>query len=148
MIVNATVGDLPEIHRLISVAIRASVASDAVEEQALLSEIDKILAWWTQHQDKCIHIKYLIDEVIVGMALVKDFWNLACVFVAPEHQRRGIGKLLVEEILARCKTCSLCTHAKVNSSTNAVAFYESLGFVRSGPARDLPGGCVPLRLDF
>jgi ribosomal protein S18 acetylase RimI-like enzyme len=73
---------------------------------------------------------------------MKDFWNLSCLFVAPEHQRRGIGKSLVLEVLSECKERSPDRCIKLNSSTKA------WGFEQYGPSKDLLGGCVPLKLDF
>jgi ribosomal protein S18 acetylase RimI-like enzyme len=148
MIEQVTEADLPNLRHLIATALSGPVVSTAEEVTFLMSEINKILEWWAENKEKCIHRKYIDNGAIVGMILVKDFWNLSCLFVAPKHQRRGIGKSLVLEVLPECKERSPDRCIKLNSSTNAVAFYQSLGFEQYGPLKDLPGGCVPLKLDF
>jgi ribosomal protein S18 acetylase RimI-like enzyme len=148
MIEQVTEADLPDLHHLIETALRGAVVSTAEEVAFLMGEIDKILKWWAENSERCIHRKFVEGGAIVGMILVKDFWNLSCLFVAPGYQRRGIGKALLLEVLSECRKRSPDKCVKLNSSTNAVAFYQSCGFRQCGPSKDLPGGCVPLRLDF
>jgi hypothetical protein len=38
-------------------------------------------------EHESVHLKYVLDRNIVGVALVKNFWNLSTLFVAPAHQR-------------------------------------------------------------
>jgi ribosomal protein S18 acetylase RimI-like enzyme len=148
MIDQVTETDLPDIHHLVEAALGGAVVSAAEDVAFLMGEIHKILSWWAENPEKCIHRKFVENGTIVGMILVKDFWNLSCLFVAPRYQRRGIGKALLLEVLPECRNRSPDKCIKLNSSTNAVAFYQVLGFRQCGPSKDLPGGCVPLKLDF
>jgi len=97
MIEQVTEADLPNLRHLIATALSGPVVSTAEEVTFLMSEINKILEWWAENKEKCIHRKYIDNGAIVGMILVKDFWNLSCLFVAPEHQRRGIGRKICRE---------------------------------------------------
>ena len=60
--------------------------------------------------------------------------ELKKLYVAPEHQGRGVGGLIVQELeeraIARVQELELCSGVKlcVMSSLNAVPFYESRGF--------------------
>jgi GNAT superfamily N-acetyltransferase len=80
--------------------------------------------------------------------LVKEYWNMTNLFVAPDHQGRGIGRLLLEAAMKGCQTRSPRGALLLNSSTVACGFYEHLGFRQTGPGRDRPGGCVPYGHDF
>ena len=140
--------DLPAIRALIAAVIRHSVARSEEDARFLIEDIDASLLWWRAHPDDAIHLKHCHAEAIVGVVLVKHFWNLCDLFVAPDCQRRGIGTLLVTEALKLCRHKSPRAALLVNSSTVAVGFYERLGFRQTGPGLDRPGGCVPFRYDF
>jgi len=140
--------DLPALRRLIEAAVRHGVTMVEAEVAYLVEDIGKSLDQWAAEPAGKLHLKYVDDGVIAGAVLVKDGWNLTNLFVHPAHQRRGIGRALMEEVLAECRGRSPRGALLLNSSTNAVGFYRQLGFVPAGEPRDLPGGCVPLRYDF
>jgi [ribosomal protein S18]-alanine N-acetyltransferase len=76
-----------------------------------------------------------VDGVLVGYVLfwhVTDEIHLLNVAVAPSERRKGIGRRLVEEVLAYAKDSAA---RKVllevrESNAPAIALYERLGFVR------------------
>ena len=138
-----TARDLPAIRRLIAGAVRHSVAHSDVEVAYLTDDIGVGLDAWRQHPAGALHLKCSRSGAIVGVVLVKEFWNLTNLFVDPEHQGQGIGRLLLNEVLDTCRTRSPRGALLVNSSTVATGFYEHLGFQQTGPGRDRPGGCVP-----
>jgi GNAT superfamily N-acetyltransferase len=140
--------DLPEIRALIESAIRGRVVHSEEDARGLVALIDTILRSWQLDGADSVHLKYVIDREIVGVALVKNFWNLSILFVAPAHQRQGVGRALIEAVVRECKLRSPKPVLKVNSSTVAVPFYLSLGFRQVGPGLDRPGGCVPLEFAF
>ncbi len=80
--------------------------------------------------------------------LVKDYWNLASLFVLPEFQGQGIASNLVSAALAVCRGKSPKGKVKLNSSTFAAEFYRKYGFQQIGDPRDLPGGCIPYEYGF
>ncbi len=140
--------DLPAVRALIAAAIRGSVARSEDEALFLIADIEESLAAWQAHPQRCVHLKCEVDGQLAGVVLVKDHWNLTNLFVAPPHQRRGIGRSLLTEAIARCRPVSPRPALLVHSSTVAVGFYRRMGFVANGEPRDRPGGCVPLRYDW
>lgn len=82
----------------------------------------------------------LISELAgspVGFILVKDDWNLSDLFVSPAHHGVGIGKSMWHAELALCEELSPKQTIRVNSSLNAVPFYESVGFYKIQLSRAL-----------
>jgi GNAT superfamily N-acetyltransferase len=148
MIEEVTRSDVSRVRGVISAAIHGSVASCADDARVILDDIDRLLKWWLQNRGQCIHRKFTAEGSIVGMVLVREFWNLSCLFVLPECQRRGIGKALLADALSACRGLAPDSRIKLNSSTYAVPFYLSQGFKPNGPERDLPGGCVPLAYEL
>jgi predicted GNAT family N-acyltransferase len=54
-------------------------------------------------------------------------------------QRQGLGRRLWDTARADCIAASNRGTFTVNSSNNAIAIYERLGFVRCGPAVQMDG---------
>jgi len=142
--------DLPAVRTLIAAAIRHSVASSEAEARFLIEDVGGSLDWWLRHPGDALHLKcsHSNTNAVIGVLLVKEFWNLTNLFVAPEHQGQGIGRLMLQEALDECRTRSPRGALLVNSSTVATGFYARMGFRQNGPGRDLPGGCVPYVYDF
>lgn len=140
--------DLPRIRALISSAVRTSVAKSPEEAEFLIADIDQSLEWWQDNRDASLHLKCVEPGALTGVILVKEFWNLTNLFVAPDYQGRGIGRLLLGEALKVCRSRSPRGAVLVNSSTYAVGFYERMQFVQTGPGKERPGGCVPFRYGF
>ncbi|MFZ1626058.1 MAG: GNAT family N-acetyltransferase [Gammaproteobacteria bacterium] len=145
---SVEIQDLAPIRDLIASAIRANVARSEEEAAFLIDDIDESLEWWRENPDSSLHLKYGDAGLVSGVVLVKEFWNLTNLFVAPDFQRQGIGRLLLTEALESCRSRSPRAAVLVNSSTHAVGFYERMHFVQTGPGKDRPGGCVPFRYDF
>ncbi len=85
---------------------------------------------------------YTADDQILGLAGL-DLNEIRLLYVAPEYQRRGIGRIL----LAHLKTMvphTLFADIFVYSTKQAVAFYKACGFVDRGPFTfDLDGETLP-----
>jgi GNAT superfamily N-acetyltransferase len=61
-------------------------------------------------------------------------------FVRPDRQRRGIGRRLVKEAMANCRSSREgVTRLTVHSSPNAVAAYEHMGFQALGGEQEVNG---------
>lgn len=140
--------DLPAVRAVIAAAVRGSVARSEDEARFLIEDIEQSLIAWQAHPQQCVHLQCGVDGQLAGVVLVKDYWNLTNLFVAPPYQRGGVGRLLLTEAIARCRPVSPRPALLVHSSTVAVGFYRRLGFVPNGEPRDRPGGCVPLRYDW
>ena len=140
--------DLPAIRSLIEAAIRDSVAASEEEAQFLIEDIGHSLDGWREHPQDALHLKAFSPEGVLGVILVKEYWNLTNLFVKPAYQGKGIGRCLVEKALNECRRRSPRGAVLVNSSTVAVPFYRRLGFSQTGPGKDRPGGCVPFQYAF
>jgi GNAT superfamily N-acetyltransferase len=75
---------------------------------------------------------------LVGVILVKEFWNLCNLFVAPAMQGRGIGRGLVAAAVERCRGASPRDAIWLVAAPDAAAFYRRLGFIDRDPAHTLP----------
>jgi len=82
-----------------------------------------------------------LGPVVGGAVEVDDL------FVDPEHQRHGIGRALVTEIAARAHA-SGGVHVDVTANPDALAFYESVGFVAVGEAETRFGPAPRMRLEI
>lgn len=91
-----------------------------------------------------LFLKAVLEGELVGIILVKQFWNLAELYVSVAHQGQGIGKSLLHEALKICRIHSERTFVRLNSSTQAVAFYKNYGFTDIILKEAPPYACVPL----
>lgn len=80
--------------------------------------------------------------------LVKKYWNLSRLFVAPSVQRRGIGGHLLTLPIATCSGKSPRGAVLPNSAPAAIPFYTRHGFARREPTRALPPGYAAMELSF
>jgi GNAT superfamily N-acetyltransferase len=122
----------------------AVIARQVVQAEPLLSEMVQNVSanvdWWLQNPGECVHLKCAADGRIVGVVLVKNFWNLCSLFVEPSVQGQGIGRLLTESAIAACRDKSPKGAIWLNSSPNAVTFYRHMGFAPRVSDRILPPG--------
>ena len=122
----------------------AVISRQVVQVEPLLSEMAQNTAsnvdWWLQNPRDCLHLKCVADGRIVGVVLVKNFWNLCSLFVDPSAQGQGLGRLLLEAAIASCRGRSPKDAVWLNASPNAVAFYEHVGFTARLSDRILPPG--------
>jgi ribosomal protein S18 acetylase RimI-like enzyme len=81
----------------------------------------------------------IVKNRIVGFVGTRDNTHLYHLFVANDFQRQGLGRRLWNTARADCIAAGNPGRFTVNSSNNAIAIYERLGFVRSGPAQDMGG---------
>lgn len=140
--------DLDEIRALITAAVRAAVTPDEEEIEFLVEDIGNSLDWWRDHPERAIHLKYHAGGRILGVILIKDFWNLANLFVLPSRYRQGIGRALVSAVLPLCREAGDRPCLRVNSSGNATGFYRALGFHQTGPGIARAGGCIPFEYEL
>lgn len=88
------------------------------------------------------------DEIL-GIVCVRLPFHLYYLFVRPDQQRKGIGRQLWSH--ARDSVCEINQNPTitVNSSLNAVAAYERLGFCIDGPIQESHGvRFQPMRVEY
>ncbi|MEJ0063472.1 MAG: GNAT family N-acetyltransferase [Alphaproteobacteria bacterium] len=89
------------------------------------------------------------DHELVGLAGIRDNAHLFHLFVAESLQCQGLGRRLWEYAVAECRKESNSGIFTVNSSKNAVAAYERLGFSVTGPMQNMNDVLfVPMQLAF
>jgi GNAT superfamily N-acetyltransferase len=85
---------------------------------------------------------YETDAQILGIAGL-DMNEVRLLCVSPEHQRQGIGRALLEHIVAMVPK-SLFADVFVYSMIEAVEFYKANGFIAKGQVSfDLGGESLP-----
>jgi ribosomal-protein-alanine N-acetyltransferase len=72
-------------------------------------------------------------RLLLGLAIfwiVQDEVHVLNVATSPEHRRRGVGRAVMDEVLARGRSrrCSLATLEVRRSNEAAIGLYKSLGF--------------------
>lgn len=127
-------------------AVTSSVPIGPTERASLLASIERDIEKYLEYAD-CVYLKAEAGST-VGYVLVKEYWNLAHLFVFPEHQGRGIGKSLLLSALNACKANNQEGFVRVNSSLNATGFYEKSGFVAYEPENPVPDFAVPMIYRF
>ena len=63
--------------------------------------------------------------------------EISAIYVLPSHWRRGIGRLLCEQIVTDARTCGFAEVVLwvLESNERALGFYDSLGFRPDGKTR-------------
>jgi len=74
---------------------------------------------------------YELEGRILGIAGL-DMNEIRLLYVSPEYQKRGIGRLLLEHLTAMVPQ-DLFADIFVYSSKQAVGFYKACGFIERGP---------------
>lgn len=86
---------------------------------------------------------YLIAEnehsALVGVAALRDNAHLFHLFVAEDLQRQGLGRMLWEGLRNASLAAGNPGRHTVNSSPNAVPFYQRCGFELAGPPVEADG---------
>nr|MBO2513883.1 hypothetical protein [Gammaproteobacteria bacterium] len=86
---------------------------------------------------------------IVGVVGMRDGSHVYHLFVAEEHQGRGLGRVLREHAKAECLRRGRPAAFTVNSSRGAVPIYERFGFRIAAPEQEVEGvRFVPMRLEL
>ena len=145
VIVDVQPGDAAAIKAFMARVIADSVTRDDELLADLRANVDGNVDWWLAHPQDAVHLQAIRDGRLVGVVLVKQFWNLCSLFVDPGSHRQGIGRALMDTALARCVGRSPKQAVWLNASPGAVNFYRGLGFTERTSARQLPPGFVAMQ---
>jgi GNAT superfamily N-acetyltransferase len=132
--------DADPIRALVGFIVARTFIDDPALQQDTIANVNLNIDRWLAQPELCVHVKAVAGGEIVGMVLVREFWNLCNLFVHPQWQRKGIGRALLEAGCAPCKGRSPKGAILLNAAPNAVGFYARLGFVEREPTRPLPPG--------
>ena len=109
-------------------ALEKACFSDPWSERSVASELENPLALWLVALDGDTVAGYVGSQSVMGEA---DMMNLA---VRSDYRRQGIGKALVQELIAALKNrgvSSLALEVRA-SNTPARMLYEAVGFRQVG----------------
>ena len=81
----------------------------------------------------CLGVKELQTKKLLGLCsawLVIDELHITFIAVHPMHQRKGLGKFVLSNLIKRSKSLQTnCIHLEVKENNEpAKAFYKSMGF--------------------
>ena len=79
----------------------------------------------------CAHVLAVEDEAPVGTARMQQDGHIGRVAVLARYRGRGIGRLLVAELIGTARSRGL-DQVYLHSQTSATEFYVKLGFERYG----------------
>jgi GNAT superfamily N-acetyltransferase len=132
--------DVEELRALMPRIIAVAVTRDATRYDEMTENVLSNLNWWLENPEKCCHLKCVVDGRLVGVVLVKNFWNVCSLFVEPEHHRQGIGRALILAAADVCRGKSERGAFWLNAAPEALPFYTRLGFTDRPPTQPLPPG--------
>ena len=127
---------------------RASLIWEESRE-ALLAHPDAIEIPLAQLEAGAVRVAE-IEGAVVGFSAVIacDGWiELDGLFVEPEHMRKGIGRRLVEDVVANARERGERA-IEVTANPRALRFYLSVGFVEVGTVETRFGPGVRMRLSM
>ena len=99
--------------------------SEPWPEIAVRSELTNKLALWLVAVEDGVVAGYVGSQTVLQEA---DMMNIA---VADTHRRRGIARMLVEELICQLDAYQLTLEVRA-SNAPAIALYEKLGFTQVG----------------
>jgi len=140
--------DLPSLRVIAELAVVQTVDAPTSEKSAILDGIFRNLNLAAAGGSAGVFLVAEHDHQSLGFILIKNHWNLSDLFIHPEHQARGIATQLWRTALPLCRPELTESRIRVNSSLNAVTFYEGIGFKRIETPSDLPPWVLPLELKF
>lgn len=139
----ATKADAPAITELLNHYVGGSTNTFIMEPQT----IEQRLAWFDERSESHPAIVAEVDGAFAGWGALSlhnprgGYRHTAdvSVYVRPDLHRRGIGRALVAELIARARSgghhtliAQCCTE-----SAASIALHESLGFARVGELRQV-----------
>lgn len=137
---NAVIDDVFAISELVSALATTYIAPSLCEGglETLLATMG-VAATRQRMLDGWPHLCAVEKRELVGVLVVKPPSHLYYLFVCSDAQRSGIGRRLfsiADERLCNAPDGHLTT---VNSSLNAIRFYERLGFVANDEVAEVGG---------
>jgi len=142
----ATPTDAQGILALMEESIRTTLQGTEVVVAETIENVNSNVDYWLANPTECVHLVAESGNRIVGVVLVKDFWNLCSLFVEITQQRAGIGRALTLAAMQECKGHCPKAAIHLNSSPGAIAFYERMGFAPRESNQSLPFGFKAMSL--
>ena len=101
--------------------------------QWLANKTPEDFGTWLEHEDNYCVVAAL-EGPVCGVGLVNRGGEIMLCYVAPEAQRRGVGRALYTALEAKARAWGLAS-LHLSSTLGARRFYENLGYRQAGPPR-------------
>jgi GNAT superfamily N-acetyltransferase len=150
----ATAADAGQIAKLIEVLALKFITLDLspVATQHLLNANNEAAISSFMQQGFVYFVAEHADATsaeIIGCIGMRHNSHLYHLFVTEDWQGQGLARLLWQQAMQYCEAEGNPGSYTVNSSNNAVAVYQALGFVRTGPVQQMHGVWFnPMQLDM
>lgn len=125
-----------------SMAVAPSLSHEGVETFKSIASVDSFLDRMSKDNTILVYEK---NGSVIGVVELKEGRHVAMLFVAPDCQKRGVGRELFSAILpfARVETVT------VSASLNSVPAYLKYGFTCSGDPDEKSGlAFQPMELKY
>lgn len=143
--------DAPAISLLARRVARRWILPDQSPEagQALLARLGTRVLRERMQEGQRFHLAWL-NEVLVGIAGMRDDSHLVQFFVGTRYQGRGIASRLWRRAMADAVRRAGTHRFTLNATRVAVPVYEHFGFVATGPEGFSPAGVrtTPMALEL
>ena len=140
---TATKADAPAITELLNHYIETSTSLFILEPQT----VDERLAWLDQRSERHPALVAEIDGAFAGWGALSVHKPRAgyrhsadtSVYVRPDLHRRGVGRAILTELIARARAVGHHTLIALccTESAPSIALHEMLGFERAGELREV-----------
>jgi GNAT superfamily N-acetyltransferase len=128
---TASVDDLPvlrDLYRRSSLSNVEDAAALSTHPELLVLGDDGVRAGWTRVAVDGSGAALGFATAVPAAAYVLELEDL---FVDPDAMRRGVGRLLVEDVVDRARQAGV-ERVEVTGNRAALRFYERMGFVADG----------------
>ncbi len=142
----ATIEDNDAIFDMMVRVIRETI--DQAYQSETIVHVTTNLRYWRRWPESCVHLVATDGLAIVGVVLVRNFWNFCSLFVTDSHRGTGLGKQLTQQVLDACRHRSAIGALYLVSTPSAVAFYQAQGFIPRESRQKLPPGFLPMGYTF
>ncbi|MEH6520305.1 GNAT family N-acetyltransferase [Sulfitobacter sp.] len=144
------------------IQIRAAVSEDAAALTSLIFRSKKSNGYDDAFMELCVDVLRVTPEILkqrhaflaeadnqlLGCAMLDpqdaNTAEVCAFFIAPEHKRRGVGKVLWNKLLSHAQALGF-TKLVLDADPEAVPFYKRLGFkiIHDTPSEAIPDRVIP-----
>lgn len=113
-------------------SIAPTLGAEGIQTFRAIARVDAFAA--RMQQDNCMLLAETAGRA-AGLIELKQGRHIAMLFIAPEQQRRGVGRRLLAEAVKQAR----CEQLSVSASLPSVPAYLRYGFLRNGEVGESAG---------